>query len=151
MISLLCFNGVVSPLVSFTSNILVLLMISGSTRGAYFFLKYSSENQLHILFVMIKWFYGISKMFVGFYLSSPNLMCLLWGLFLIDFYSLAISSCMLFSNVGHFQVSFVEKKPTLYFLTFMKIKIKINLLKYSVESIYNENAEFTIDSVNVLK
>lgn len=33
----------------------------------------------------------------------------------------------------------------------MKIKIKINLLKYSVESIYNENAEFTIDSVNVLK
>lgn len=63
------------------------LKINGSIRGTYFFLQYSFGNYLYSLFVMIKWLFEISKMFVGFCLSSPNLMYVPRELLLMEFHS----------------------------------------------------------------
>lgn len=123
LVSLLCFNGVMSPLASFTPNISIL-------KTCWRSMDPCEDNifpvvLLYSLFVMIKLLYGISKMFVGFYLSSFNLIYVLQGLF-----QLVINFCVLFSDAVSI-LAFLFLIKTLFFLLITKIEIKISILKCS--------------------
>lgn len=105
------------------------LKINGSIRGTYFFLQYSFGNYLYSLFVMIKWLFEISKMCVGFCLSSPNLMYVPRELLLMEFHSSLL--ILHVASMCCFLWACLLSQKHFFFWLIMKTEIKISLLKYS--------------------